>query len=68
MNEIIICFKSSQLKESSLFTEIKSSDKNIPLTPSMERIFLINSLFVLLISVISIGPIKDTFFPGMNFN
>ena len=64
----MICFKSSQLKLSSLFTEIKSSDRNTPFTPSTDRIFLISSLLVLLISVISIGPIKDTFFPGMNFN
>ena len=65
---MIICFKSSHSNSSCLFTEIKSLERKTPFTPSIDRIFLIRSLLVLLIYVISIGPIKDTLFPGMNFS
>ena len=54
---MIICFKSSHSNSSCLFTEIKSLERKTPFTPSIDRIFLIRSLLVLLISVISIGPI-----------
>ena len=43
INEITICFISSQLITLFLLTEIKSSPKKIPSTPLTERIFLTSS-------------------------
>ena len=59
---------SLELPDDFLIAEIKSPERKTPLTPSIERIFLINSLLVSVISIISTGPINDTFFPGRNFN
>ena len=50
----------------SLLTEIKSAPKKTPVTPLIERIFLISSLLTFFLSVISYDPSIETVFPGKN--
>ena len=67
IKEIIICLRSSHSILFSLLTDKKSSDRKIPVTPFIDKIFLINSLSVLFLSVISVGVSLDTVLPGKNF-
>ena len=46
INEIIICLISSQSFSEFLFTDKKSSERNIPLTPFIDNIFLTSSFEV----------------------
>ena len=66
-DEITICFMSSHLIASALFTEIKSSPKKIPSTPLTDSIFLTKSFWIPSFFVISQGPLFETFLPGKNF-
>ena len=52
---------------SSLFTDKKSSPKKIPVTPLIERIFLIKSLLISSLLVISIDPLFETRFTWNKF-
>ena len=51
-----------------LLTDKKSSERKIPFTPFIDKIFLISSLEVCFFSVNSTGPSNETFSPGKNFS
>ena len=67
INEITICLISSQVIFSSLLIDKKSSPKNTPVTPLIDKRFLTNSLSVSSFFVTSKEPLLDTLFPGKNF-